>query len=90
MKRQLALDLMDTKGARQLLKDVIDRVDIIESGRYKVGFKKGNIDKGTPVRLGSVRFQFSKTLRRGEYSIRVGVSDAKGNRAVKRWSFKVE
>ncbi|MFC1805425.1 hypothetical protein ACFL09_00400 [Planctomycetota bacterium] len=65
-------------------------VDIIEGGRYKVGFKKGDIEKGTPVRLGSVRFQFSKTLKRGEYSLRVGVSDAKGNRTVKRWSFKVE
>ncbi len=63
---------------------------IIAKGRYAIGFKKGEIDKGDPVKLGAARFQFTRPLKHGEYTLRVGVSDTRGNRCIKRWSFKVE
>jgi hypothetical protein len=41
-----------------------------------------------PVRYGAASFQFSQPLGKGECTVRVGVSDVRGNRQVKKWSFK--
>ena len=63
---------------------------IVDNGRYQVGFKKSKIEKGDLVALGSVRFQLSRELRPGEYTLRAGATDTRGNRAVKTWTFKVQ
>lgn len=65
-------------------------MDIISKGRYKFDLPKQRIKKGDPVPLGSVKFKFPKALRPSEYTISVGVSDAHGNRALRKWSFKVQ
>ncbi|MFW6163178.1 MAG: hypothetical protein ACODAJ_10455, partial [Planctomycetota bacterium] len=91
----VACHVTDPSGvAPGSLEVVMSRADgpsitIIAGGRYRVGFKKGNIDKGDPVQLGAVRFEFSKPLKPAEYSVRVAASDALGNGTSKTWSFTI-
>ncbi len=61
---------------------------IIRKGVYQVSMSKLGITKGTLARHAIVRFQPSKPLHPGKCRVRVVVTDSRGNKLSKDWSFE--
>jgi hypothetical protein len=64
-------------------------VTVVSNGLYQVDIPQSRIKRNEPVRYGAASFQVTNPLGKGECTVRVGVSDTRGNRSVKKWSFKV-
>jgi hypothetical protein len=64
------------------------RVTVIDRGVYRVDFARANIRRGQRVPYGAGYFRFSEPLVEGEkYTVRVGVSDVRGHRTLREWTF---